>query len=277
MNRKTSGLRPALLVAAGIVLGVLMTVSWSAYSSNAQTASGCRTFTQTGHKVCGRFLEYWDSHGGLAQQGYPLSEEFTETSDLNGRPYTVQYFERAVFEYHPENRPPNDVLLSQLGTYLGSEKYTQGFPATSGQAPFYEDRTDPAAALVSYYNAVNRREYERAYSYFEGAPNPQPALAPPLAQFVQGYADTASVALAVGKFTTDAGAGNIFAAVPVAITATHTNGGKETFSGCYVLHRVNDGISSDPNDVLWSIRSAKIAPAAANATLDELLAQTCAP
>jgi hypothetical protein len=227
--------------------------------------------------VCGRFLDYWKSHGGLAQQGYPLSEEFTETSDLNGRPYTVQYFERAVFEHHPENKSPNDVLLSQLGTYLGEEKYTQGFPATSGQAPFYEDRTDPAAALVSYYNAVNREEYERAYSYFEGAPNPPPSLAPPFAQFVQGYADTASVALAVGKFTTDAGAGNIFAAVPVAIIATHTNGSKETFSGCYIMHRVNDGISDNRNDVLWSIRSAKLAPAAANATLDQMLSQTCAP
>ena len=27
--------------------------------------------------------------------------------------------------------------------------------------------------LKSYYNAVNRKEYERAYSYFSGAPNPR--------------------------------------------------------------------------------------------------------
>ncbi|MFL5735444.1 MAG: alpha/beta fold hydrolase, partial [Chloroflexia bacterium] len=37
--------------------------------------------------------------------------------DLNGKPYTVQYFERAVFELHPENAAPYDVLLSQLGTF----------------------------------------------------------------------------------------------------------------------------------------------------------------
>ena len=35
----------------------------------------------------------------------------------------VQYFERAVMEYHPENRPPYDVLLSQLGTFQYREKY----------------------------------------------------------------------------------------------------------------------------------------------------------
>lgn len=37
--------------------------------------------------------------------------------------YTVQYFERAVFEYHPEKQVPFDVLLSQLGTFRYGQKY----------------------------------------------------------------------------------------------------------------------------------------------------------
>jgi DNA-binding beta-propeller fold protein YncE len=82
----------------------------------AQPDPDCRIFSETRQAVCGTFLDYWTQHGGLAQQGYPISDEFTETSDLNGKPYTVQYFERAVFERHPENLPPYDVLLSQLGT-----------------------------------------------------------------------------------------------------------------------------------------------------------------
>ncbi|HMA35193.1 MAG TPA: sialidase family protein, partial [Chloroflexia bacterium] len=77
-----------------------------------------RTFPQTGHTLGGVFRAYWESHGGLAQQGYPISDEFTEVSALNGQPYTVQYFQRAVFEYHPENAgTPYAVLLSQLGTF----------------------------------------------------------------------------------------------------------------------------------------------------------------
>jgi hypothetical protein len=43
--------------------------------------------------------------------------------DLNGKPYTVQYFERAVFELHPENKSPYDVLLSQLGTFQYKARY----------------------------------------------------------------------------------------------------------------------------------------------------------
>jgi multiple sugar transport system substrate-binding protein len=81
------------------------------------TEAGAQKFAQTNHTVGGKFLAYWNSHGGLMQQGYPISEEFTEVSPLDGKPYKVQYFERAVFELHPENQAPNDVLLSQLGRF----------------------------------------------------------------------------------------------------------------------------------------------------------------
>jgi hypothetical protein len=74
--------------------------------------------------VGGKFLEYWQRNGGLPQQGFPISEEFTEVSDLDGKPYRVQYFERAVFELHPENvGTPYEVLLSQLGTFQHRAKY----------------------------------------------------------------------------------------------------------------------------------------------------------
>jgi sugar lactone lactonase YvrE len=73
--------------------------------------------TETGKSIGGRFRTYYENNGGLRQQGRPLSEEFTETSELDGKTYIVQYFERSVFELHPENQPPFDVLLSQLGTF----------------------------------------------------------------------------------------------------------------------------------------------------------------
>ena len=75
-------------------------------------------FPETGKRVGGVFLDYWTAHGGLAQQGFPISDEFSEASALDpGKTYKVQYFERAVFELHPENQPPYDVLLAQLGTF----------------------------------------------------------------------------------------------------------------------------------------------------------------
>ncbi len=72
-------------------------------------------FAPTGHSLSGRFLQYWGEHGGLAIFGYPLTEPHLEVSPTDGRTYTVQYFERNRFEYHPENAPPYDVLLGLLG------------------------------------------------------------------------------------------------------------------------------------------------------------------
>jgi hypothetical protein len=80
-------------------------------------------FPQTGQSVGGQFLTYWKANGGLAQQGYPLTDLISERSDLDGKTYYVQYFERAVFEYHPENDTSHQVLLSQLGTFRFREKY----------------------------------------------------------------------------------------------------------------------------------------------------------
>jgi len=88
-------------------------------------------FSETGHNIGGVFLKYWQEHGGLAQQGFPISEEFDEVSDLDGKSYTVQYFERAVFEMHPENPAPYNVLLSQLGTFRLKDKYPGGVKVTT--------------------------------------------------------------------------------------------------------------------------------------------------
>jgi len=93
-------------------------------------------FPQTGHRVGGKFLDYWNRHGGLAQQGYPISDEFIEVSDLNGKPYKVQYFERAEFEDHPEFAgTPNEVLLSQLGTFAWQAKQAPPPPAATPTKP----------------------------------------------------------------------------------------------------------------------------------------------
>lgn len=105
------------------------------FQALAQPQPGCQTFPETGKTVCGQFMQYWLTHGGLPQQGYPISNEFTEVSDLNGKPYVVQYFERAVFEKHPENQPPYDVLLSQLGTYQFKRKYPGGDPSGTTPTP----------------------------------------------------------------------------------------------------------------------------------------------
>lgn len=92
----------------------------------ASTNPSCEYFAATGHNLCYGFRLYWHNHGldfgdagysyreSLALFGYPISEEFTS----GGR--TVQYFERARLEWHPENPAPWDVLGGLLGVEVRS-------------------------------------------------------------------------------------------------------------------------------------------------------------
>jgi hypothetical protein len=100
---------------------------------------GCRYFPETGHNLCGAFLSYWERAGGLAIFGLPLTEEFAEVNRADGRVYTVQYFERNRFEYHPENAgTPYEVLLGLLGSDLAVGR--------TGEAPFQSVSAPPPDA-----------------------------------------------------------------------------------------------------------------------------------
>jgi hypothetical protein len=108
--------------------------------------------------VQGRFLEYWDENGGLLQQGYPISGEVQERSEIDGKTYTMQYFERAVFELHPEYAAPNDVLLSLLGVLKYNEKYPGGAPDQrenhdAGGVQFAETGKWVGGSFLVYFSA----------------------------------------------------------------------------------------------------------------------------
>ncbi len=106
----------------------------------------CQDFPQTGHRVCGRILQYWQQNGGLPVFGYPITGQYEE--QVEGRPTQVQWFERNRLELHPENRAPYDVLLGRLGVAkLGAEgrDWTQFGKANPG-APHYFAETGHAIA-----------------------------------------------------------------------------------------------------------------------------------
>lgn len=90
----------------------------------------CRYFPETGHNICGGFLEVWQSTGleldgqrgtseaeSLALLGLPLSDAQPEQIS-NGQIVTVQWFERARLEFHPDAAPNEQVRLSLLGREL---------------------------------------------------------------------------------------------------------------------------------------------------------------
>jgi hypothetical protein len=104
---------------AGTPYEVLLThLGWDAYraahggaTTGADPLGGeCHYFAETTHNLCGGFAAFWEQFGGLAVFGYPITEEIQEGG------MTVQYFERARFEWQPGTWPERyDVLLGRLG------------------------------------------------------------------------------------------------------------------------------------------------------------------
>jgi Tol biopolymer transport system component len=104
---------------------------WEAEPRAAGPEPGCLWFEETGHNVCDQapgvgFQTYWEQNGlrdpqlnpyqqSLALFGLPLTEPQMETNS-SGDTVMTQWFERARFEYHPDNPPDFQVLLGLLGS-----------------------------------------------------------------------------------------------------------------------------------------------------------------
>jgi glucose/arabinose dehydrogenase len=109
---------------------------------------GCRFFAETGRTLCEPFLSYWRAGGlefdgragksyeeSLALFGLPLTQPQVETNS-SGFTVLTQWFERARFEYLPDNPERDKVLLGRLG----AELYAPGrgnLDPTSGELPAY--------------------------------------------------------------------------------------------------------------------------------------------
>jgi hypothetical protein len=63
------------------------------------------------------FAAFWRAHGGLAVFGAPITDVFeSKNGDGSGNTYTMQYFQNARLELHPEAKNPNyRILLGLLG------------------------------------------------------------------------------------------------------------------------------------------------------------------
>lgn len=111
---------------------------WNQYDRVSSAPPECRFFPETGHSLCGAFMDYWYANGGLERFGYPITEQMHE--DLPMWSGTVQYFERRRMELHPENAgTPYEVLLGLLGRELhdpsGCKEIVAALQATAAAYP----------------------------------------------------------------------------------------------------------------------------------------------
>ncbi|HEY1013860.1 MAG TPA: hypothetical protein VGE07_14210 [Herpetosiphonaceae bacterium] len=126
--------------------------------------AGCLWFAETGHNVCNQsgnlgFKTYWESNGlkiagldnyarSLQLFGLPLTEPKTETN-ANGDTVLTQWFERARFEWHPNNPDNFKVLLGLLGKEVRGNQNPNPTPSPTPTPPPTSNACADAPAPVS--------------------------------------------------------------------------------------------------------------------------------
>ena len=133
----------------------------------------------------------------------------------------------------------------------------------------YEDLSSPVTMLTSFYNAINARDYERAFGYWESPPSG-------LEAFARGYRDTTKVRLLVQPPSRIEGAaGHMYAKLPTIVTARQRNGNDRIFVGCYVTRKTNRGVVENPAEGNWRIYRARLFPVFSITAIPQLLEKVC--
>jgi hypothetical protein len=127
------------------------------FDLNARPSANDRLyFLESGHTLGGAFRRYWEMHGGVQKLGYPISEEVSEQNPLDGQVRTVQYFERAVLEHHPEfGGTTDEVMLAAVGLWVTKDRYFQQvtpFQSTPERAYFPQTGHSVKEAFLRFWN-----------------------------------------------------------------------------------------------------------------------------
>jgi hypothetical protein len=112
-------------------------------------------------------------------------------------------------------------------------------------------KTDtPVDLLNAYYNALSRKDYERAYKYWRDGSTQRATSAQ---EFAGGFSGTIKLTAEFGAPVTEGAAGTIYANVPAITFETSFDGQQRVFCGKYVLSRTNDVPGATPEQLSWRI------------------------
>ena len=128
--------------------------------------------------------------------------------------------------------------------------------------PPTEDRSDPIATLAAYFEAINAKDYRRAFRVWE---TPSSSYE----QFARGFADTQRVRFLIEPATAEGAAGSVYVSLPTIVVSTTRGGNERVFAGCYVMRR------SNVRDRGWHIYRADVSQFPSSARISRLISQGC--
>ncbi len=144
-------------------------------------------------------------------------------------------------------------------------------PPAPSMPAYLDDRSTATGLMDSFFNALNRSEYLRAYSYWR---DPAVQLGN-FQSFADGYKTTANTKITYGQIGGDAGAGQMYYSVPLILTVTNSDASIQRYAACYILKLSQPGVQATPPFQPLGIDRGKAVELAADANQNSALASAC--
>ncbi|HKE57727.1 MAG TPA: META domain-containing protein [Pyrinomonadaceae bacterium] len=231
-----------------VIQGTTITMKFDA-DGRVNGSAGCNSYSGT-YRVRGDLLTF----GRMAST-------MRACLDSRANQQEQQYF--AALDSATRFRLSGNRLLIYYDSARSALNFVNNSPSSQDETQA-DANAGPTEALKAYYQAINEKQYEKAYRYWK---NPTVGLD----QFSRGFADTISVRLLVEPTPLIEGAaGSLFAEVPTVVIAQTNSGRERVFAGCYVMRRSN----VEEGD-RWHIYKASISPVTPARNISSLLQQGC--
>src|SRR5258706_4848942 len=142
-------------------------------------------------------------------------------------------------------------------------------PSAAPDTAYLDDRSSAEQVIRSYYDAINRRQTLRAYSYWEPS-----ATLPTYDVFAKGFDTTTAAQVELGTVGGSPGAGQLYWSVPAVVLSTTTTG-SQSFVGCYTVHLGRPEIQTAPPFKPMAIQTGQLQSVANAAAARSALPTAC--
>ncbi|MGB8213580.1 MAG: hypothetical protein WCE68_08485 [Anaerolineales bacterium] len=136
---------------------------------------------------------------------------------------------------------------------------------------YLDNRSGPIETVSSFLNALNLKQYVRAYYYFQN-PSTYPG---PFTPYAAGYADTNAITVTFGAVQSEGAAGSLYYKVPLAMLVTTTSNTQQTFVGCYTLRLGQPSVQATPPFQPMGIIAGKFTQVTNGTNVTPLLPSAC--
>lgn len=200
---------------------------------------------------------------------------FLQPGNFGAPPFDPMFFD----QYSPSVVDGGTSDAAALASACNTTDLPQGLNgAAPGFAPvsdisssnYLDNRSGGVEVVSSLLNALNRKEYVRAYSYWQDT-----TAVGSYDSYAAGFKDTDTVTAVFGTVSSDAGAGQFYYSVPLGMVVKTTTNTTQTFVGCYTLHLANPGMQGTLPFQPLGITKGHFKQVANGTDLTPLLASAC--